>query len=230
MKIITQCFLIVKISALKDDPDFWKNCPIDILIFGYRTLTPELARAVFRSGIIPLARHYVGELPVHVCEFDTLNTIDSAVLQLRKKGYRKIALQFFTQLTGYHELAVKRWTEICDKYDIDCPGYEKPFYLLDKTFLQGELPEVVLCWHTHYGKILKKIADAGLEDKIKVVSYSLDSQGYDNYIALNPPPTELYWEMLNDFLKTVAKAKPLEYLHCKVPFEAVFPYGIPVKK
>lgn len=224
-------FLDRENKRLKDDPDFWKNCPVDILIFGYRALTPELAMTVSRSGIIPLARHYVGELPVHVCEFDTFNSIDSVVAQLSEKGYRKIALQFFTPLTGYHEFAVERWSAIRDKYNIDCIGYEKPFYFLEQPFLLGKtLPEVILCWHTHYGKMLKKIADAGLSNKIKVVSYSLDSLGYDNYIALNPPPSELYWEMMNDFLKTVAKAKPLEYLHCRVPFEAVFPYGIPTKK
>ena len=224
-------FLNCENKRLKDNSNFWKTCPIDILIFGYGTLTKKLAMDISRSGIIPLARHYAGDLPVHVCEFETFNAIESVVSQFRSKGYRKIALQFFTPLVGYHDFAVKKWLDICNKYDVDCPGCEKPLYLLDQPFeLEKTLPEIILCWHVHYELVLKKIAFAGLKDKIKVVSFSLDSMGYDNYIPLNPPSMKLYWEVLNDFLKSTANAKPLEYLHCKVPFDAVFPYKILPKK
>ncbi|MFA6815301.1 MAG: hypothetical protein WCS73_03310 [Lentisphaeria bacterium] len=224
-------FLDMGNKRLREDPSFWETCPIDILLFGYNTLTPECAMAVSRSGIIPLVRHYAGDLPVHVCEFDTFQTIDLVVSQLRERGYRKIALQFFTPLAGYQNFAAEQWAAICHKYDIDFSGCEKPLYFEEQPWPFDEmLPEVLLCWHLHSEAMLKKIAAAGLEEKIKVLSYLPNIRGYDNYIELNPPSAELYWEKLNDFLNLVAKAKPLEYLHCSVPYEVVFPKGIPLKK
>ena len=225
-------FLDQNNERLKRDPDFWKTCPIDILIFAYQTLTPELAWAVYRSGIIPLARHYAGDLPVHVSEYGTLDTIDSAVGQLAARGYRKIASQFFTRLPGYHEFVIRRWQEIRAKYGIDCPGYENPFYYSEQPLLPGcALPEVILSWHTECTGMLEQVATVGLADKIKIVSYAPVKSGnhYDNFIPLNPPSDELYWQMTNDLLKRIAKAKPLEFLHCVVPFEAVFTHGIPPK-
>ncbi len=217
-------------ERVKRDPDFWQNCPVDILIFGFRTLTLERALAVQRSGIISLVQHYAGDLPVHVVEYDSLNTIDSAVGQLREKGYRRIALQFNGPLIKYHEFAIDKWTRTREKYGIECPGYEKPVYYSEEGFdLSKPLPEVIVCWHTSYGEMLEKVKAAGLSDRIKIVSYSHNSYGYENYIPMNPPPEKEFWGKIRECLTKVIAGVP-GYLHYSVPFDAVFPAGIPDKK
>ena len=105
--------------------DFWEKQPIDGLVFGYGTLTAELARTVHRAGIAGVARHHAGNLPVHVVEYDTFSSIDFVIGKIVEKGYRRIALQFKASLEGYQEYADKNWEQIRRKYDIAFPEYRE---------------------------------------------------------------------------------------------------------
>ncbi len=215
-------------ERLKRDPEFWNNCPVDVLIFGFRTSTPERIRAVHNAGIIPMARHYSGDLPTHVVEYETFSTLDSVVEQLAAKGYREIALQFHTPLTGYHKYAVAQWRKIREKYGIDCPGYEEPFYFSGPPLSPRKpCPEVILCWHSDCKVLLEQLTASGLADKVKVVSYTYNTSEYRNFIQLSPPDEKIYWDIMGKTLQKILSERPTEFLHATVPFEAVFPSGIP---
>lgn len=114
-------FLDGRNKRLRQDMDFWEKQPIDGLVFGYGTLTAELARTVHRAGIAGVARHHAGNLPVHVVEYDTFSSIDFVIGKIVEKGYRRIALQFKASLEGYQEYADKNWEQIRRKYDIAFP-------------------------------------------------------------------------------------------------------------
>ena len=232
-------FLDGRNKRLRQDMDFWEKQPIDGLVFGYGTLTAELARTVHRAGIAGVARHHAGNLPVHVVEYDTFSSIDFVIGKIVEKGYRRIALQFKASLEGYQEYADKNWEQIRRKYDIAFPEYREnvmPGHSLNaweqhtRYLCADTPPEILLCWHAEAEGTYQELKKMGLHRKVKLVSYLSHWQQEGHFIPLEKIREEEYWQTVYEVLREVMKTKPAEMIHRKVPYFPRFMQELPEAK
>ncbi len=215
-------------KRLQQDTEFWEKQPIDGLVFGYGTLTSELAWAVRRAGIVGVARHHAGNLPVHVVEYDTFGAIDFVLGQIIEKGYRRIALQFAAPLEGYQDYANGNWDHLCDKYgianpeyrEIVMPGYREARERHTQYLCLHTPPEVILCWHSETEETYRTLKRLGLHEKVKLVSYLSNWQPQGHFIALEEVREDGYWQAVREVLLEAVETNPQKMIHRKVP---VFP-------
>lgn len=225
-------------ERLLSDPEFWTNLQIDGLVIGYGALTAELAWKVKRAGIPAIARHYAGNLPVHVVDFATYPAIDRIVGQLMDKGYRRIALQFRDYREGYQDFANRNWDEIRQKHGIEFPEYRENVmpgivdgrerhtqYLCLKT-----PPEVILCWHSLARETYRTLEKLGLHQQVKLVSMISQWQLPEEFFyPLSEQNEDDYWEEVLMVLEEAAEQEAAERIFRLVPVEFRFLRELPDK-
>ncbi len=225
-------------ERLVSDPDFWDNLPVDGLIFNYGALTAELAWRVRRAGIPAIARHYAGDLPVHVVDFDSYSMIDRVVGQLINKGYRRIALQFMDPREGYQDFSNKHWDEIRRKHDIGFPEYRETVmagytdgrerhtqYLCLKT-----PPEVILCWHSLAHETYQALKELGLHEQVKLVAMTSKWQPDEGYFyPLSNQNEDEYWNEVLSVLQEAVENETQEKIFRLVPLRINFIRELPDK-
>lgn len=221
---------------LINKPDFWDNLPIDGLVFGYGSLTTEIAWRVAQAGIPAISRHFAGDLPVHVVDFATYPAVDQVVGELTAKGYQRIALQFMDYREGYQDYANKHWDEIRHKHNIEYPEYREVVmagridgrerhtqYLCLKT-----PPEVILCWHSCVKETYQALTNLGLHKQVKLISIASKWQPEEDYFyALSSQNEESYWEEVLKVLEEIVEQKKQEKIFRLVPLDIKFLRELP---
>ena len=228
-------FLNLHNPNLRNNPDFWRTLPIDGLIFAYGTLSAELARAVHEAGIPALAPHFAEDMPVHVMEYDTFPAVEHVVNMLRERGFRRIALQFNSELAGYQNVADARWDEICSRCGIPgefrknvVSGSRDTIERHTKFLCRKEPPEFILCWHARPERTLETLKRLGLEKKVRIVSMQGGPRLSRTNFRLTPPP-DLRFE-LAAFLERIISTQPRKFLHEYVPYLPDFIDKLPEPK
>ena len=217
-------FLNQRNPNLRNKPDFWRTLPIDGLIFAYGTLTAELARAVHEAGIPALAPHFAEDMPVHVMEYDTFPAVERVVKILHEKGFRRIALQFFCELTGYQNMANTRWNEIRTRYGIP-EEYRENLMPSPKDTVERHTrhlcreipPEFILCWHSHPERTLESLKRLDQEKKVRLVTVQRDERWNENIFRLTLPPADFLDKQMA-FMEKIIAGKPDGFLHEYVPY------------
>ena len=212
-------FLNLHNPNLRNNPDFWRTLPIDGLIFGYGTLSAELARSVHEAGIPALAPHFAEDMPVHVMEYDTFPAVEHVVNMLRERGFRRIALQFKCELAGYQDMANTRWDEIRSRYGIPeeyrenlMPGNKDTIERHTQYLCLKDPPEFILCWHSHPDRTVEALKCLGLEKKVRIVTIQRGERRNENVYRLTPLPAD-FLDRQMAFMEKIIEEKPEEFLH-----------------
>ena len=221
-------FLNQQNPNLRGNPDFWRSLPVDCLLFGYGTLSAEIAWALHYAGIPALAPHFAGDLPVHVMEHDTFPAVERVVKMLHEKGFRRIALQFKCELAGYQDMANARWDEIRSRYGIPgeyrenlMPGNKDTIERHTQYLCLKDPPEFILCWHSHPDRTVEALNRLGLEKKVRIVTIQRGERRNENVYRLTPPPAD-FLDRQMAFMEKIIEEKPKEFLHEYVPYQPDF--------
>lgn len=211
-------FLNLHNPNLRNNPDFWRTLPVDGLLFAYGTLSAELAQAVHNAGIPALVPHFAENMPVHVMEYDTFPAVEHVVNMLRERGFRRIALQFNSELAGYQNVADARWDEIRGRHGIPgdlrknvATGSGDTIERHTRSICRKEPPEFILCWHAYPERTLETLKSLGLEKKVRIVSMQDGPRLGRTNFRITPPPE--MQSARDAFLERIISTQPKKFLH-----------------
>ena len=225
---------------------FFRFIPNNIrgILFTQSSLTLDMAQYLETINVPFLSCNRLPVYPkLNYVETDDFSAIRKVIAQLTALNYRRIAFMFISHLEGYRNFIHQEWQKIVQEFDLEdmpCNYFDYNTELTNHDLLElfskavhyGERPDIIVIWGCYMGENKEnyQIMQELLAINVPVVTTSQLAfelyKGRNIFLMRLNSAEKLYPAAVSAMMELVM-AQIKKPIHRLIPFDLVFPHGLP---